>query len=324
MKLCKGVLTKAIFWIKFIDYMLKGTEDTRYTFVNGVVRAKEAKFLKKSHFDRLIDAGIDSFRPILSDTVYTGTGEFLDALMEIEKEERQFFYKYCLHYEIKEMVLLPEKIHNLKVKLKNGDAKLLYDVDISDLESSDEIIAIISAYLKHKDSFILSTELDKFLCKKLWGFSTVSPFFFEYFKIYFDLENIRNFFRARQFENPLEIFKQVYIGYGSITDKLFLENLNKDMGTIIRAFRNTIYGNIVEQGGNYLETQGSFLRLERLCEEMKLSFLKLTRYYTFGVEPLFGYYQFKLSEIKRLRQVYMGKQYNIPIEQLKESIPDVW
>lgn len=304
--------------------MIKGTEDTRYAFVNGVVRAKEAKFLKKSHFDRLIDAGIDNFRPILSDTVYTGTGEFLDVLTDIEKQERHFFDKYCLHYEIKEMVSLPAAIHNLKVKLKNGENRLLYDLDISALESSTEIIAIISEYLKHKNSFILSTELDKFLCKKLWEFSKVSQFFVEYFKIYFDLENIRSFFRARQFENSIEIFKQVYIEYGGIPEKIFLENLNKDLGTIIRVFRNTIYGNIVEQGGNYLETQGSFLRLERLCDEMRLSFLKLTRYFTFGVEPLFGYYHFKLSEIKRLRQIYMGKQYNIPTAQLKESIPDVW
>lgn len=304
--------------------MLKGTEDTRYAFVNGVVRAKEAKFLKKSHFDRLIDAGIDNFRPILSDTAYTGTGEFLDVLVYIEKQERQFFDKYCLHYEIKEMVFFPEAIHNLKVKLKNGDTRLFYDVDISKLESSSEIIEIISEYFKHKNGFILSTELDKYLCKKLWEFSRVSQFFSEYFKIYFDLENIRSFFRARQFENSFEIFKQVYIKYSSIPEKIFLENLNRDLGTIIRVFRNTIYGNIVEQGGNYLENQGSFLRLERLCDEMKLSFLKLTRYFTFGVEPLFGYYQFKLSEIKRLRQVYMGKQYNIPIAQLRESIPDVW
>ncbi|MEO0096154.1 MAG: V-type ATPase subunit [candidate division WOR-3 bacterium] len=304
--------------------MIKGTEDTRYAFVNGIVRAKEAKFLKKTHFDRLIDAGLDSFRPILSDTVYTGTGEFLEILIDIEKQEKQFFDKYCLHYEIKEMVFLPEAIHNLKVKLKNGEARLLYNVDISELETSNEIMEIISEYLKHKNSFILSTDLDRFLCKKLWEFSNVSPFFSEYFKIYFDLENIRNFFRARQFEKSTEIFKQVYIEYGSIPKKMFLENLNKDSGAIVRAFRNTIYSNIVEQGGNYLDTQGSFLRLERLCDEMKLSFLKLTRYYTFGVEPLFGYYQFKLSEIKRLRQVYMGKQYNIPITQLKESIPDVW
>ena len=70
--------------------------------------------------------------------------------------------------------------------------------------------------------------------------------------------------------------------------------------------------------------KGSFLRLEKLCEEMKLQFLLQARRMAFGVEPLFGYYQFKLTEIKKLRQVYWGKLNQIPTENIKESIPDVW
>ncbi|MGB9720846.1 MAG: V-type ATPase subunit [bacterium] len=304
--------------------MIQGTNDTRYAFINGIVRAKEAKLLRKTHFDRLIEAGIDNFQPILSDTVYTGGGEFLSVLTDVEKQERQFFDKHCLHSEIKKIILLPEAIHNLKVKLKTGDDRLLYDVDTKMLESENEIMVLISDYLKDRNSFLLSSELDKFLCNRIFEFSKISLFFSDYFRLFFDLENIRSFFRSRQFENPIEIFKQVYIKHGSIPEKIFIDNLNKDLSSITREFRNTIYGNIIEQGGNYLETQGSFLRLERLCDEMKLQFLKMARFYTFGVEPLFGYYQFKIAEIKRLRQVYMGKQYNIPVSQLKESIPDVW
>lgn len=304
--------------------MVKGTEDTRYAFVNGIVRAKESRLLKKSHFERLIEAEIENFRAILSDTPYTGTGEFLNTISDIERQERFFFEKFCLHPEVKDIVLLPEAIHDLKVKLKKGKDLLLYNVTIDWLESSDEVIAIISDYLKHKNSFILSTELDKLLCKKLWKFSQISEFFYEYFKLYFDLENIRSFFRARQFENPLEIFKRVYISYGSIPERVFIENIDKDIETVSRTFRNTVYENLIEQGGSYLETGGSFLRLERICDEMKLQFLKSARYYTFGVEPLFGYYQFKLNEIKRLHQIYLGKQHNIPEAQLKESIPDVY
>lgn len=304
--------------------MIPATNDTRYAFVNGIVRAKEAKLLKKSHFDRLIEAGIENFQPILSDTVYTGTGDFSHTLSDIEREEKDFFLKYCLHKEVKEMVELPESIHNLKVKLKNGDKSLLYENGIKEIESLSDIVLIISEYLKHKNSFILSTELDKFLCKKFFELSKISGFFSKYFQLYFDLENIRSFFRARQFDNPREIFKQVYIEYGSIPEKIFLENLDKILESIVRVFRNTNYSSLVEKGGEYFETQGFFLKLERLCDEMKLNFLKLTRYYTFGVEPLFGYYQFKMAEIKRLRQVYMGKIYNISVSQIKESIPDVW
>jgi|UniRef100_A0A7V3RI98 V/A-type H+-transporting ATPase subunit C len=304
--------------------MISGTNDTRYAFVNGVIRAKEAKFLKKTHFERLIEADVDSFRLILSDTAYAGSGEFLNILSDIEKEEAAFFDKYCLHQEIKEMVFLPLKIHNLKVKLKNGGANLLYNIDVKELEEKKEILKIISDYLQHRNSFILSTELDKFLCKRIFELSKVSPFFFEYAQLYFDIENIRSFFRARTFENPFEIFKQVFIKYGTIPEKLFLDCLDKEPSAIFKALRNTIYAGLVEQGGAYLETHGSFLRLERISDEMRLNFLKKARYFTFGVEPLFSYYHFKTAEIKKLRQVYMGRQYNIPLAQLKESIPDVW
>jgi vacuolar-type H+-ATPase subunit C/Vma6 len=34
--------------------MIKGTDDTRYAFVNGIIRAREARFLTRGHFDRLI------------------------------------------------------------------------------------------------------------------------------------------------------------------------------------------------------------------------------------------------------------------------------
>ncbi len=317
-------MTQVVFLDIIIADMIDGTNDTRYAFVNGIVRAKEARLLKKSHFDRLIEAGIESFKPILSDTPYTGAGDLLNTLSDVEKQERSFFEKFCLHSEIRDMVLLPDMVHNLKVRLKNGDASLLYDVRTEGLESSEEVKAIIADFYSHRNAFIMSTELDKFMCKKFNELSMVSEFFRCYFQLYFDLENIRSFFRARKFESPKEIFKQVYIRYGTIPEKKFLENIDKDMSVVAREFHNTSYGTLIENGGNYLETQGSFLRLERLCDETRLQFLKIARYYTFGVEPLFGYYQFKMAEIKRLRQVYMGKEYNIPVNQLKESIPDAW
>ncbi|MGQ9534798.1 MAG: V-type ATPase subunit [bacterium] len=304
--------------------MIKGTDDCRYAFVNGIVRAKEARLLKKSHFERLIDANIENFNPILSDTVYTGTGDLTGILNRVEIEERRFFEKYCLHPEIKQVVFLPEAIHNLKVRLKNGDKNLLYNIDTRELESSGEVIKIIDDYLKHRNSFVLCTELDKFLCKKLYELSQVSQFFYEYFQLYFDLENIRSFFRSRQFENPSEIFKQVYIEYGTIAKEKYMQNLTKSYDVIIREFRDTRYGQLIEQGSAYLKSRGSFLKLERLVDEMKLQFLRIARFYTFGIEPLFGYYQFRMAEIRKLRQVYMGKKYNIPSVELKESIPDVW
>ena len=55
-----------------------------------------------------------------------------------------------------------------------------------------------------------------------------------------------------------------------------------------------------------------------------MQFLLAARKMTFGVEPLFTYYQFRLAEIKKLRQVYWGKLNEVEIDDLKESIAGVW
>ena len=137
-------------------------------------------------------------------------------------------------------------------------------------------------------------------------------------------EDIRSFFRARQFENKRAILSQVYIPIGRLALKFLVENLEVAQENLGRNFFNTPYVAIVEKGGVYFETNDSFLRLERLYEEHRLGYLTQARRMTFGVEPLFAYYHFKMSEIKKLRQVYWGKLNEVGVDDLKESIPDVW
>ncbi len=304
--------------------MIPSTEDTRYAFVNGIIRAREAKFLTRSHFDRLIAGDLRSFSTILADTEYVSQKEFPEGLENAEMKIKNFFDRYCLTEEVKKFLDWPEQMHNLKVQLKGGGEELLYAQRSSEVEHWPEVIDAVARYTTDKDPFILSTSLDRILCKYIYQTARFAVFFQEYYKLYFDLENIISFFRSRQFENSREIFNNVYIPYGSIDKNIFLNNLNTEYEQVGRSFFTTPYQSIVEKGGAFIAKQGSFLRLERLCEEIRLQFLLQTRRMAFGVEPLFGYYQFKLTEIKKLRQVYWGKLNQIPAENIKESIPDVW
>ena len=304
--------------------MIPSTEDTRYAFVNGIIRAREAKFLTRSHFDRLIAGDLRSFSTILADTEYVSQKEFPEGLENAEMKIKNFFDRYCLTEEVKKFLDWPEQMHNLKVQLKGGGEELLYAQRSSEVEHWPEVIDAVARYTTDKDPFILSTSLDRILCKYIYQTARFAVFFQEYYKLYFDLENIISFFRSRQFENSREIFNNVYIPYGSIDKNIFLNNLNTEYEQVGRSFFTTPYQSIAEKGEAFIAEKGSFLRLERLCEEIRLQFLLQTRRMAFGVEPLFGYYQFKLTEIKKLRQVYWGKLNQIPAENIKESIPDVW
>jgi vacuolar-type H+-ATPase subunit C/Vma6 len=304
--------------------MIKGTEDTRYAYVNGIVRAKEARLLTRGHFDRLLAGDLSNFNTILSDSSYIA-GKDIAAGLETEEDGlKDFFHQFCQTLEVSNLIDWPEQIHNLKVKLKEGGDELLYRQSESVVENWPEVIDEVARFTIEKDPFVLSTNLDIILCKYLYEAAEFVPFFNQYYVMYFDLENIRSFFRARQFENSKEIFTQVFIANGSVDKKKFIDNLSVHHDLLGKNFFTTPYAMIMDRGSAYIEGRHSFLRLERLCDEMRLKFLLQARRMTFGVEPLFSYYEFKMSEIKKLRQVYWGKLNEVYIDELKESIPDVW
>lgn len=304
--------------------MIEGTGDTKYAYVNGIVRAKEARLLTKSHFDRLIAANLSNINTILSDTPYVGHEDIPVGLEMEESQMKHFFDRFCQTPEVKKLIDWPEQIHNLKVKLKEGSEELLYPQEDSEVETWPEVLDEVARFTVEKNPFVLSTNLDKIMCKYFYEISQFAPFFSKYYEQYFDLENIRSFFRARQFEKSREIFNQVFIQYGSIGEKNFVDNLNIQHDQLGKIFYITPYASIIERGGAYIEEQHSFLRLERLYDEMRLEFLLQARRMTFGVEPLFGYYYFKMAEIKKVRQIYWGKLNELSCDAQKESIPDVW
>lgn len=304
--------------------MIRGTDDTRYAYANGIIRAREARLLTKSHFDRLIASTLSNFATILSDSPYIGH-EDITAGFDLEEDRvGDLFRKYCQHTKIQQYIDWPQQIHNMKVKLKKGSDSLLYAQPGAEIEDWPETTEEIERFAVSKDPFILSTNLDKILCKYLYKTAQTMPFFEGYFRISFDLENIRSFFRARHFENTHEIFNQVFIEYGSIGRERFVDNLGSEYDVLGKNFFTTPYAALLDKGGAYIKQRNSFLRLERICEESRMQFLLAARRMTFGVEPLFTYYQFKLAEIKKLRQVYWGKLNEVPIDDLKESIANVW
>ncbi|UCF71073.1 MAG: V-type ATPase subunit [candidate division WOR-3 bacterium] len=304
--------------------MIKGTGDTRYAFVNGIIRAREARLLTRSHFDRLVAVDYTSFNTILSDTPYGVSGDFIGALDAEERLLRSFFNRFCLTDEVKNLVDWPEQMHNLKVRLKGGQNDLMYVQQSDAVESWPEVADEVLRFAVEKNPFVLSTNLDRILCRYLYDTALFTPFFEGYYRTYFDLENIRSFFRAKQFDDKRNIMNQVYIPSGRLNVDLLIDNMDVRQDQLGRNFFNTPYASIVEKGGAYYEDKNSFLRLERLCEEYRLGYLLQARRLTFGVEPLFAYFMFKTSEITKLRQVYWGKLNEVSVEDLRESVPDVW
>jgi len=280
--------------------------------------------LTKGHFDRLLAGELSSFRTIISDSSYVIYDDFSAGLINEAKQIKDFVKQYCMTPQILRMIDWPEQIHNVKVKIKDGSEGLFYTVVDNEVETWPEVQAALEHYTLNKDPFMLSTELDQIVWKYIIEEATFCPFFTSYYEMNTDLENIRSFFRARQFENSRDIFTRVFLPYGKLGYDLFATNMKMELEHVSKVFFITPYLHLIDRGAVYLEQHQSFLRLERLIEEVRLQYLIQARRMAFGVEPLFAFYHFKMSEIRKLQQVYWGKLNEVALEDLKESISDVW
>ena len=64
--------------------------------------------------------------------------------------------------------------------------------------------------------------------------------------------------------------------------------------------------------------------LEREIDSHVVSFLKLSKYFTFGFEIVMTYALMKKSEIKTLRLILAAKEKDMAAEAIKERIPDAF
>lgn len=326
--------------------MIKGnlSNDTRYAFAIGLVRAKEAKLLDKSRYDRLIEADSkEDFLSLLSDTPYGIIREEVpDRLLNMARiENLTFFYRYCLDEWVRDIFRLREDFYNLKLTLK---AKFS-EIDPSPLLSPlgrypsevwkgvfrDEVKGLpdvfrdilskaIQDYYEEKNPIYLDIHPDRAMVEQLALSSNYNGFLRGYFNIYSDLENLRTFIRIKFLGEDFSLFSSAFVTSGTLSSSLFKEIFSEDLKAIPHRFGNTPYRELLEKGLSYLLENNSFILLERLINEYLLYYLKTSRYLTFGFEPLVAYLLFKEAEILNLQKIWIGISQNLPRDIIKEMI----
>lgn len=326
--------------------MIKGnlSDDARYAFTIGLVRAKEAKLLDKGRYDRLLEAkSKEEFLSLLSDTPYGNIQEDdPDKLLEKARiENLSFFYRYCLDEWVLDIFRLREDFYNLKLIVKAKFSKIDPSPFLSPLGKypsevwkgvlRDEvkglpdifrktIIRAIQSYYEEKDPIYLDIHADKAMVEYLILSSKDNGFLKGYFESYSDLENLRTFLRIKFLQEDFSLFPTVFIISGTLSFPLFKEVFTEDLKGVIHRFGNTPYRELLERGISYLLDNNSFILLERLMTEHLLEYLKSSRYLTFGFEPLVAYLLFKEVEIQNLQKIWIGIYQDLPRDRIKEMI----
>ncbi len=131
------------------------------------------------------------------------------------------------------------------------------------------------------------------------------------FRIKIDLNNIRTMLRLK--------FSQIYVKNpfiegGFIEPAKFRQCLEMSYEQIPPVFSATPYRHVLDGGVGYFLREGSFLKLEAMCDQHLLGFLATTRQITAGLQPITAYILMKEHEIRMLRMILTAKRNSLEPE----------
>lgn len=318
------------------------SEDTRYGFAVGRVRAREARMLSRQQLDRLIDVSSENqIISSLADTPYgEARAEDVDTMLRRSAlEEDAFFTRYLEEEKVRQFFTAFDLASNLKWALRRHygaemDETLfisegspspeeftrMLDGEEADLpewvkEAAGEVVAANYEKL-HPASidFIIDKALIEYTHQVSEGYS----FLTEFLSLRVDFTNLAALLRLKAADESWEEFERVFLPYGGVKMERFKGWW--DGGKETWAAQITKVDRFAKLGEGLREAGQSFLLVERQAAEQEIEFLLTARRLTFGYEPLVGYAMLKREERRNIFKVLTGLRYGLEPETIRKSI----
>jgi V/A-type H+-transporting ATPase subunit C len=339
--------------MRYLPAHAASSNDQRYAYATGRIRALEMTLLGKQRLDRIAEAGdLEEIGRLLSDTAY---GAHLDEMEEggyqtlLRNEEGRLLDlvdSLSLDREVSDILRMRHDFHNLKVALREkvsgrdlsdlyvnlgrfGAGAVAEAVKAGVIESLPPVLAgaagkALPAYEESQDPAVLDTAVDKAMFGRfLHAAGTYGgPFMRSLVRSWIDLANIRTFMRARHLGLESRGLPEIMIEGGLVRLSDFYETYQFTIDEVLGRFEFSPYRRVIEIGGAAVLKDGSFAPLEREIDNVSVSLLRITRYFTFGLEVVVAYALVKQIEIKVLRLILAGKERGMAPASIKERIPD--
>ena len=334
------------------SYMVS-SEDVRYAYAVGRIRAIEITLLGKQRLERLGEArDLDDALRQLSDTTY---GMHLDEIEEggyptmLKDEEERLLNlvdSLSLDGNISDMLRLKYDFQNLKVAVREKVAERdlshlyvafgLYEAgNIAAALKADSIEALpeplvaasrdaLDAYSKSHDPAEVDLAIDRVMFGQFISLAEGSGNLYieAIVRTWIDTANIRSFMRARFLGLEGRMLPAVLLDGGFFSTADLVGAYTLPYEELVQRFEMSPYRGVLEMGGAGLEKNESFVVLERELAGYALSVLKASRYFTFGLEVVLAYALFKQDEIRTLNLILAAKERGLPLEAIRERIPD--
>jgi V/A-type H+-transporting ATPase subunit C len=340
--------------MKYMHAHAVSSDDQRYAYATGVVRALEVRLLGRQRLERMTEArDADEAVRLLSDTEYSVHFDEIEdigcegCLRNEEMRVLGLVDALTLDPEVSDILRLRYDFHNLKVAVREqvsgrnlahlyddfarfGSERVRSALKADDVDLLPEPLIepardALEAYSKSEDpaesDLIIDKAMFSLFLRRARRFAAI--YLEGIVKTWIDQANIRTFMRARYLEMESRSLPRTMIPGGFVRLADFIETFTLPLDEVLQRFQFSPYRSIIEVGGAGLERTGSFVGLEREIDNYFISFLRLSRYFTFGLEVVLAYALLKLNEVKMLRLVLAGKERGLRGEAIKERIADV-
>lgn len=330
--------------------------DTQYAYSVSRIRAIERKLLDKGKLDRMVEAkSPEEALKVLQEADYGNLGsdsaniyEYENLLGEEYKKVYNLLKEIAPEPDVFDLFLISNDYHNLKVLLKaefsgqddnglliesgsipSGKLKtMIRDRNMSSMPAimKKAVEECIETYNKTLDPQVIDIILDKAIFKQMKDTSIKSEnkFIKDLVTLFIDLANIKVFLRVKALNKSFDFLQKILIPEGSINIKLFIENLDNPLDSIIDALQFTSIGPYLQEGIENFKITGTLTKFEKLSDNSIMDYVKKSKYVSLGIEPLVGYLMAKEMEIKNARIVMVGKINNISNEVIKERLREAY
>jgi V/A-type H+/Na+-transporting ATPase subunit C len=138
-----------------------------------------------------------------------------------------------------------------------------------------------------------------------------------------DLLNVKTYLRVRRANRTREFLEQALLPCGRL-DLTRLVQLGDPPEMLIDRLLSSSYAHFIGEAIQSYQKTDTLTRFEKLADEFLLNHVKKAKYVTFGPEPLAAFILAKENEVKLIRIIMVGKINQLPAEEIKERLRDVY
>jgi V/A-type H+-transporting ATPase subunit C len=332
--------------------MVRLSEDPKYGFAIGRVRALEPGLMDRSRYERFIRARSgEEFVAAVAETAYAkffegGTVAVTQAFDRAAQENAAFLSAYALDEWLVQFFWTPVKFRRIKTTFKSALSEASgEDKDKTDspalsgfgaAEWSARVDQVLAegkeAFARDRNPAAADVALDRLMQEIELQIASRSQFLSGYLGLHADIENLHTLVRLKvgggEDKNSAGEMEAAFLPGGTLTLAGLLTALPQPWPAVTELLGkvppygvgNESFHDYLEQGRIAVAEKRSFTRMERLGRELELRYLRQTRYATFGHEPLVTFFLLRENELRNLRLLYAAKLAGRAVEETQDLV----